>query len=225
MLIWWLFQYVILKHNSIMKIRYVRVSHQSQNPERQKIKKTSDEELYVDVCSGSIPFNKREAGMKLLCDILIKDITQISVSSVDRLGRNAFDIQKTVNHFNEHKINLKIDNLGIESILPDGKPNLIFKMIIDVLSNVAAMEREALLERQKEGIAIAKAAGKYSQKRNKLTASDTDILSKYKEVAKELKLGVNSLRKVATLNDVSLGTVQKVKAAMDRIEETKKGND
>lgn len=88
-----------------------------------------------------------------------------------------------------------------------------------MLANVAQMEKETLKERQAEGIAIAKAQGKFSGKRNKPSASDEEILLKYKSVLKELKQGKNSLRKIAVLCDVSLGTVQKVQAAMKRLEE------
>ena len=94
-------------------------------------------------------------------------------------------------------------------------------MITDVLSNVAAMERESLLERQKEGIAIAKAKGVYSKKRNKPSMKDDEVLRKYSNVVKELKLNTNSLRKVAVLGGVSLATVQKVKAILDKSTESK----
>ncbi|MCG2611524.1 recombinase family protein [Flavobacterium sp. SM15] len=194
-----------------MKARYVRVSSQSQNPARQLAKRYPDEKLFIDVISGSIPFNERPQGKELIKAIEAKEITQISTSSVDRLGRSSFDCQHSLNWLKEMGVNVCIDNLGISSILPNGKYNGIFKMITDVLSNVAEMEREAIRERQSEGIAIAKARGVYSKSRNKPSMSDDDILAKYPAVVKELKLGNNSLRKVAKLAGVSLGTVQKVK--------------
>lgn len=200
-----------------MKARYVRVSTQSQNPERQLAKAHPDEKLFIDVCSGAIPFNEREQGKALIKAIEAGEVTFITSSSVDRLGRNAFNIQETLNYLTDKGVNVRIENLGnLESLLSTGKPNPIFKMITDVLANVANMEREAIRERQREGIDIAMAQGKYKGKRNKPSASDDEVLTKYKEVVKELKLGKNALRKVAKLNNVSLGTVQKVKAILDK---------
>lgn len=206
-----------------MKARYVRVSSQTQNPARQLAKAHPDEKIFIDVCSGSIPFNDREQGKELLRSIEAKEIDYITTSSIDRLGRNTFDIQQTLNWLTEQGITVRIENLGNLESLVKGKANPIFKMITDVLANVASMEREAIRERQAEGIAIAKAQGKFSGKRNKPSASDADILFKYKSVVKELKSGKNSLRNIAKLCDFSLGTVQKVKAAMDR--QNEKGND
>ena len=83
------------------------------------------------------------------------------------------------------------------------------------MANVAQMERETLLERQKEGIAIAKSKGVYSGRVKGSTETDAEVLSKYKEVVKFLKMG-KSLRDVKSRCNVSLGTVQKVKAILNK---------
>ena len=93
----------------------------------------------------------------------------------------------------------------------NGKKNPTFDLIISVMANVAVMERETLLERQKEGIAIAKAKGTYKGRVRGSVESKDEVLAKYKPVVKLLKEGM-SLRKTAKLSEVSLGTVQKVKA-------------
>lgn len=207
-----------------MKARYIRVSSQTQSNARQLAKAHPDEKIYVDICSGAIAFNKRPAAQELIEAINLGEIDYISCESIDRIGRDAFNIQETIQFFNSKNVVLKVDNLGIESFAK-GKPNPIFKMISDVLANVSELTRNNIKEAQAQGIAIAKALGKFSGKRNKPSASDEEILLKYKSVLKELKQGKNSLRKIAVLCDVSLGTVQKVQAAMKRLEESKKGND
>lgn len=78
------------------------------------------------------------------------------------------------------------------------------------MANIAEMERESLLERQREGIAIAKAKGAYKGRVKGSVESDKEVLRRYKNVVKQLKNG-QSLRATAKLTDVSLGTVQKVK--------------
>lgn len=197
-----------------MKVRYVRVSTSNQKLERQLIKRHPDEMLFVDVISGSIPFKERPKGKELMTQINGGNIKYISVHSIDRLGRNLVDILSTLELFNDRLITLKVDNLGIESLVDD-KPNHAFKLIISVMANIAEMERESLLERQQEGIAIAKAQGKYKGRVRGSKEKDSDFLERYPKVVKELNSGL-SMRKVAKLCDCSLGTVQKVKKLMPK---------
>lgn len=197
-----------------MKARYNRISTANQNMERQIAKQHPDEKLYNDVVSGSIPFNERERGKALLQDIENGNVNYISVSSIDRLGRSMFDIIETLSYLNSTKTTLKVDNLGLESIV-NGKVNPTFNLIISVMASVAQMERETLLERQKEGVAIAKARGVYKGRVRGSKESDKDVIIKYPKVVKHLKNG-HSLRNTKSLAGVSLGTVQKVKAILVR---------
>jgi DNA invertase Pin-like site-specific DNA recombinase len=193
-----------------MKARYNRISTASQNIERQLAKQNPNETLYNDVVSGSVAFNKRDKGVELIEDIVAGKVNSVVVSSIDRMGRNLQDIINTITLFNDYNVVLRVDNLGIESMV-DGKKNPTFDLIISVMANVAVMEREALLERQKEGIAIAKAKGIYKGRVRGSKESKEEVLAKYKGVVKLLNENY-SLRKTAKLSDVSLGTVQKVKS-------------
>jgi DNA invertase Pin-like site-specific DNA recombinase len=192
-----------------MKARYIRVSTGNQNTERQLVKKHPNEALFIDVISGAIPFKERPKGKELFDEVEKGTVNYISVHSIDRLGRNLFDILSTLEILYEKEVNLKVDNLGIESLV-NKKPNHAFKLIISVMANIAEMERESLLERQREGIAIAKAKGIYKGRVKGSVESDKDVLERYKSVIKHLKNG-QSLRNTAKLCEVSLGTVQKVK--------------
>lgn len=193
-----------------MKARYVRISTASQKLERQLKNEHPDEKMYIEVCSGSIPFGEREQGTKLLNDIEKGQIDYLSVHAVDRLGRNLLDILTTLQQLDNSGVVVKIDNLGIESRV-GSKSNPAFKLIISVLGNISEMERESMLERQREGIAIAKLKGVYKGRERGSTEAKKVFLSKYPKVIKELRAGM-SLRKTAKLSEVSLGTVQKVKA-------------
>lgn len=195
-----------------MKARYNRISTPNQNLERQLAKQHPDEVLYNDVVSGTTPFNKRKKGAELFDVITGGQVKYLSVSSVDRLGRNLHDIMCTINFLEENKVVLKVDNLGIESMV-NGKKNPTFDMIVSVMANVSAMEHATLLERQKEGIAEAKKRGAYKGRVRGSVESKDVVLAKYKGVVKLLGQGF-SLRKTAKLEDVSLGTVQKVKAIL-----------
>ena len=206
------------------KARYVRNSAATGggNPARQLAKLHPDEELFIDVISGTIPFKERPKSQLLIEAIEAKKINYLSIMSIDRLGRSCYDTQSTLNWLTEKGVTVRVENLGNLESLIDGKPNPIFKMICDVLANVANIELEGLRERQRQGLAIYKAknalfrAQGITQKRNKPKVSDIEVLKKYEKVAKELKSGKISLRKIAILGNTSLSSVQKVKSILIR---------
>lgn len=77
------------------------------------------------------------------------------VTKLDRLGRNAMDIRKTVEQLAASDIRVHCLALGgVDLTSPAGK------MTMQVISAVAEFERDLLLERTHSGIARAKAAGK-----------------------------------------------------------------
>jgi len=198
-----------------MRARYVRISTADQKLERQLISSNRDEVLYIDVCSGTVPFSERTNGEKLLNDAKCGKINYLSVNAVDRLGRNIIDILTTLEILELNKVTVKVENLGIESLI-NGKPNAAFKMIVSVLANVAEMERNNMLERQKAGIAIAVAKGKYKGRLRGTKEDSKEFLKRYPKVIKYLNSkNKTSLRDTAKLTDVSLGTVQKIKRLME----------
>jgi DNA invertase Pin-like site-specific DNA recombinase len=205
-----------------MKARYIRISSSTQSTLRQLVKAHPDETLFIDVCSGSIPFNERPEALKLNFEIVMGNVEILSVSSVDRLGRNSFDVQSTLNRLGSYRVNVFIDNLGICSIV-DGKPSSIFKIITDVLANVSSMEKEALLERQREGISAARAKNPDTYKGRVKGTVDTEkeTLAKYKSVVKVINQHPElSLRKIASIAEVAPNTVKKVKAILDKQSKT-----
>jgi DNA invertase Pin-like site-specific DNA recombinase len=60
-----------------------------------------------------------------------------------------------VERLKRKKVSLRILNLGVDSSTATGK------LVLNVMGSIAAFEREMMLERQREGIAKARAAGKY----------------------------------------------------------------
>lgn len=194
-----------------MKARYIRVSTLNQKIERQLEKQYPDEKIYIDKISGSIPFSQRFSAKELLNEIGKNEIHYISVSSIDRLGRNTLDVLQTIEKLHKSNICLKVDNLGLESLV-EGKENPTFKLIISVLANISEMERNSILERQREGIQIAKANGTYKGRLKDTTESTVEFLAKYPTVINYLKRkNPPTIVEIAKLTDCSKNTVQKVK--------------
>jgi DNA invertase Pin-like site-specific DNA recombinase len=190
------------------KVKYIRTSTIEQNTSRQEINSKNFAKVYIDQCSGAIKLSERKAGKQLLKDIHLGNISEIHVSSLDRLGRNLIDVLTMLEFFNKEKINLYVENIGMFSLISE-KVNPTFKMIVSVLGNVAEMERDFILERQKQGIEIAKKKGTYKGRLYGTVMSNEKFLEKYRKVVIELKKG-ESLRRAAKLGECSLGTAQRV---------------
>lgn len=191
----------------ITTAKYIRISTSGQNEARQKDSSMIE---YFDTISGIVPFTERPQANRLLKDVRSGVIKTIVVHSVDRLGRNAYDIQSTMELLNTEGVNLVIENLGLHSRI-DGKQNPIFKMICDLLANVSQIERESIKERIVEGIAIAKLQGKYKGRIKGITESNDDFLSKYKAEIKFIKNESFSLSQLSKMTDLSINTIRKIK--------------
>ena len=77
------------------------------------------------------------------------------VTKLDRLARSVSNLMTIIKTLEEKGVGLRILNLGMDTQTPTGK------LMLSVLGSVAQFEREMMLERQKEGVAKAKTAGKY----------------------------------------------------------------
>ena len=190
------------------KVKYIRVSTEEQNTGRQEVNAKEFSKIYIDKVSGSVKFTERKEAKKLLADIETGLVSEVHILSVDRIGRSIIDLLTTVEFFNQKSIKLFVENIGMYSLI-DNKPNPSFNMIVSVLGNVAEMERNNMLERQRQGIEIAKANGTYKGRLYGTRMTDDEVLSKYKVVVRELKNG-ESLRRASKIGGCSLGTAQKI---------------
>ena len=172
--------------------------------------------VFTDTASGTTKKDKRQGIREMLTYLDTHKISIVLCSEISRLGRSAFDVQQTINEIvNERKVNLYIDQQGLTAFTKDGKHNMTFKLITDVLANVAQMELEQLKERTISGQRRAwEILGKQKGRPTGTTEHKDAILKKYKNVVKQVKDG-QSLRNTAKICGVSINTVRKVKSLMD----------
>ena len=188
-----------------MRVKYIRVSTKEQNTDRQN---NFEGQTYIDKCSGSIAFKDRPKANELLSN---KDITEVHVHSIDRLGRNTLDIMQTIQNFTDKGINVVSTKEGLQTIV-DGKENPIAKMMIGILGTLAEFELNRIKERQAEGIEKAKAKGSYIGRK---TGSSEDLNTFINKASTQSILrhlrNNESVRRTALLSKTSEGTVKKVK--------------
>jgi DNA invertase Pin-like site-specific DNA recombinase len=189
-------------------IKYIRVSTSEQNTDRQE---QTDVLTFVDKCSGTIPFSKREQGSRLIKMATTGTLNELRVHSIDRLGRSTLDVLNTIQTLTDLSVNVVSEKEGLSTLLDNGNVNPVSKLIINILASVAEMELNLNKERQREGIAIAQAQGRYKANGGKPKETDEQFLNKAKNAicAKELRNG-NSIRRSANLSGVSTTTAVKV---------------
>lgn len=189
-----------------MKIGYVRVSTVDQNEARQieAMKADGVEKIYMDKKSGK-DFNRPEY-QKMIDSLQKGDI--LVIHSIDRLGRNYEEIIAEW-----RKITKEIEADIIVQDMPllnttqnkDLTGTLIADIVLQLLSYVAQRERENIRQRQKEGIAIAKAQGKYKGRAKK--EIDQEL---FKETKRSWQRGEITKVQFAEIMGVSRSTLYKL---------------
>lgn len=136
-----------------MKIGYIRVSTQEQNTIRQEVmmEQLGVEELYIDKASGK---NTDRPELKKMMAYVRRGDTVI-VESISRFARNTRDLLSLIEQLQEKGVEFVSKKEAIDTTTPTGK------FMLTVFGAVAELEREYILQRQREGIEIAKRQGKY----------------------------------------------------------------
>ena len=140
-----------------MKIGYIRVSTQEQNPIRQEVlmAELGVDEIYIDRMSGK---NTNRPELQRMMEYVRRGDTVI-VESISRFARNTRDLLELVEKLTAKGVEFVSKKEAIDTSTPTGK------FMLTIFGAVAELEREYILQRQKEGIAIAKSNGVYKGRR------------------------------------------------------------
>jgi len=143
------------------KIGYIRVSTVDQNPDRQLVDVILDKKFIEYASAKDIKRPQLESLIEY-----IREDDELFVHSIDRLARNAKDLLYLVDLFVSK--NVKVHFVK-QNLTFSGNDSAVFKFQLSILGAVSELEREIILERQREGIAEAKKRGKYKGKKSKFT--------------------------------------------------------
>lgn len=118
------------------------------------------------------------------------------VTKLDRLARSVGHLAELVKRLERKKVSLRILGMGVDTGTPTGR------LMVNLLGSIAQFEREVMLERQREGIAKAKAEGKYKGRKPTARAKADEIIALAREgktkhnIAIELGVGIASVYRV-----------------------------
>lgn len=139
-----------------MRVGYARVSTKEQNEARQikAFEEKGIEKIFLDKMSGK---DANRPQLKAMLDY-IRDVDTVEVESISRLARSTKDLLEIVDRITLKGAKLVIYKENVDTSTEQGK------FMLTVFGAMAQLERASILERQAEGIAIAKEQGKYKGK-------------------------------------------------------------
>lgn len=172
-----------------MRVGYVRCSTVEQNEARQlkMMDEQNAEKVFTDKASGKN--TDRKAFKEMMSYVRAGDV--VIVESISRIARNTRDLLSIVSELTEKGVEFVSLKESIDTTTPQGR------FVLTVFGALAELERESILERQREGIEIAKSQGKY--KGRKPVNVDTE---KFKSVCCSWRAG--EITATAAMKEVGL---------------------
>ena len=157
-----------------MRIGYVRVSTLEQHEERQKVELTEKahvEKIFLDKLSGK---DTDRPQLQAMLEFAREGDT-VYVSEFSRLARSTKDLLDIVQQLKEKQVQVISLKESFDTSTPAGE------LAMTMFAAIATFERKIMLERQREGIALAKAQGKYRGRREAKKPADwQELVTKYK---------------------------------------------
>ena len=156
-----------------MKIGYIRVSIEEQNTIRQEVlmQELGVEKIFIDKASGK---NMQREELQKMLDFARQGDTVIC-EIISRFARNTKDLLELIEKLNNKNVIFVSKKECIDTNTPTGK------FMLTVFGAVAELEREYILQRQKEGIAEAKKQGKYKGRKRIEHPEFEKVVQKWKK--------------------------------------------
>lgn len=133
------------------RIGYIRVSTEEQNTARQENQMQGLDKLFIEKISGK---STQRPELKKLMEY-IREGDTVVVESISRFARNTKDLLSLVEELTQKGVAFVSLKEAIDTTTPQGQ------FMLTVFGAMAQLERDCILQRQREGIAIAKEEGKY----------------------------------------------------------------
>ena len=152
------------------RIKYIRVSTQEQNTARQETDKEQFDKVYIEKASGK---NTNRPQLTAMLDY-VREGDVVVVESYSRIARNTRDLLEVIDRLNEKGVAFISQKEQIDTSTPAGR------LMLTIFAGLAQFERECLLERQAEGIAIAKKEGRMGRPKYEPGKEFADIVKRWR---------------------------------------------
>lgn len=186
-----------------MIIGYARTSTIEQiagfEAQLRELKESGCEKIFHEQISS---ISKQRSQLDYMLDF-IREGDVLIITKIDRLARSVAHLLSIIDLLEKKQVGLKIINLGIDTHTPTGR------LVLTILAGIAQFEREIMLERQREGIAKAKAIGKFKGRKPMANSVKKEVLRLVDEgktkssVARHLGIGEASVYRILKENNQS----------------------
>lgn len=166
--------------------------------------------IYEEHISGAKRIEERQVLTECLEYCTRNSVDFLLLSELSRLGRSTLQVLRSLEILHEAKVSVYIQNLGLYTLLPDGKVNPIASIMVTVLAEMANIERSNIQYRLNSGRANYIANGGKLGRKKGSTKSEEKLKEEYKETILLLKKGY-SIRNIAKLQGIGISTVQRIK--------------
>lgn len=209
-----------------VKIGIGRISTKEQNPQRQidafKKEGIDDRYIFIDACTGN-GGHLDERSEYQRAKALVRSGDEVYLDALDRLGRNAREIEREWRYFTEEigcdviVMSMPIlDTRGRTEDDPTGE--MIAKIVLTIFAWMAEQETKERKRRQKDGIEVAKKAGKYKG-RKPVTVNPYEFEKLYNEAVSGERTHTYVMERLGLKRNTYYKLVEEYKTKTGRFEE------
>jgi len=173
-------------------VGYARVSTVGQSLDAQLQALTECSKIFQEKVSGA---KDDRPQLSLLLDF-VREGDVVMVTKLDRLARNTRHLLEISEYLHNKRVALRIVNLGIDTSTPTGK------LMLTMIGAIATFERELMLERQAEGIELAKRRGVYKGRKPTAMLKGDEVQAlagrgvAKAEIARRMGISVSSVQRI-----------------------------
>ena len=199
-------------------VLYARVSTSAQDYTRQitELRKYAKKQNYEIVkefsekISGGKKIEERAAIKELLDFVKDNKVEKVLVYECSRLSRRQLDFLSIIEQLTEAGVSLYILQNGLETLLPDGKPNPIANLCFGIIAEFNNLEKNLIRARMASGYEHHRASGGRVGRKEGYRKSDDEYRTTYDREISLLSKG-NTLKDVRAITGTSINTLRKLK--------------
>ncbi|HCR2160653.1 recombinase family protein [Escherichia coli] len=173
-------------------VGYARVSTTGQSLDTQLEALSGCEKVFREKISGA---KDDRPELQAMLEF-VREGDSVQVTKLDRLARNTRHLLEISEYLQGKGVALNILNIGINTATPTGK------LMLTMIGAIATFEREMMLERQAEGIALARLKGKYKGRKATAMCKSEEVRDLVKkgvskpEISRQLGIGITSIYRI-----------------------------
>ena len=197
---------------------YARVSTSAQDYTRQitelrKYAKKQNFEIvkeFSEKISGGKKIEEREAIRELLDFVKFNKVDKVLIYECSRLSRRQLDFLSIIEQLTEAGVSLYILQNGLETLLPDGKPNPIANLCFGIIAEFNNLEKNLIRARMASGYEHHRASGGRVGRKEGYRKSEEEYRMTYEREISLLAKG-NTLKDVRAITGTSINTLRKLR--------------